>query len=87
MKYDPLIRKTSDCLHKRLAKNFGWKYVFNIVVAIRLILKAWQEITMKCIKTEGRKLCPSFSNKKPTDERHKLVKDIVITAQDRNMEV
>lgn len=64
-----------------------WKEEFNIVTVIRLILKAWQEITMKWLKSARRNFVSEYGDEETSDDVHKLVKDITQLTHDRNLEV
>lgn len=76
--------ETCDTMSVSL-KTF-WSDHFNIVIAIKLIIKSWDEITSNCLKAAWGPLCPYFNNDSVI-ETNKVMDDIMSNAKKLNLEI
>ncbi|XP_071039891.1 tigger transposable element-derived protein 1-like [Parasteatoda tepidariorum] len=70
------------------SKKF-WKEKFDILEAIRIIQKAWSEVTQRQLISAWRKLCPSFVQGDGGDQGDtpEIMDEILTTARDLELEV
>lgn len=66
-----------------------WKEKFDILEAIRIIQKAWSEVTQRQLISAWRKLCPSFVQGDGGDQGDtpEIMDEILTTARDLELEV
>ncbi|XP_071033057.1 tigger transposable element-derived protein 1-like [Parasteatoda tepidariorum] len=66
-----------------------WKEKFDILEAIRIIQKAWSEVTQRQLISAWRKLCPSFVQGDGGDQGDapEIMDEILTTASDLEVEV
>lgn len=64
-----------------------WKEKFDVLMAIRLIQKAWEEVSQRTLISAWKMLVPSWTQKEAVVDDTEVVKDIITVAQRLELEV
>ncbi|GFQ84458.1 tigger transposable element-derived protein 1-like protein [Trichonephila clavata] len=64
-----------------------WKEKFDILLAIRLIQKAWEEVSQRTLISAWKMLVPSWIQEEAVVDDTEVVKDIITVAQRLELEV
>lgn len=64
-----------------------WKEKFDVLMAIRLIQKAWEEVSQRTLISAWKMLVPSWTQKEAVVDGTEVVKDIITVAQRLELEV
>ncbi|XP_051785915.1 tigger transposable element-derived protein 1-like [Erpetoichthys calabaricus] len=64
-----------------------WKEKFDVLMAIRLIQKAWEEVSQRTLISAWKMLVPSWTQEEAVVDDTEVVKDIITVAQRLELEV